>query len=208
MVIGNGPSLSGMDLSPLRGEVTFGMNRVYLLFERLGFATTYYTCVNRLVLEQCGSEIERLAMPKFLSWPGRRHVRDAHFVRCEWREPLGFGGDPTRGVWLGATVTYFTLQLAYYMGFRTVVLIGVDHRFSTPGPANQVVTSTGADPNHFSGEYFGRGFRWQLPDLEASERAYRLARERFESDGREVVDATVGGALTVFPKVAYGSLFG
>ena len=76
----------------------------------------------------------------------------------------------------------------------------MDHRFVTTGPAHQVVTSTGDDPNHFDPRYFGEGFRWQLPDLEGSEYSYGLARRVFERSGREFVDATVGGALEVFPK--------
>ena len=68
--------------------------------------------------------------------------------------------------------------------------------------------SDGPDPNHFSGDYFGKGFRWNLPDLETSEMAYRMAREYFEKAGRKIVDATIGGKLTVFPKVGYDSLFG
>jgi hypothetical protein len=89
------------------------------------------------------------------------------------------------------------------MGFEEVILIGVDHSFSTKGPANETVVSQGDDPNHFAPNYFGKGFRWQLPDLEASEQAYRLARRAFEADGRRVLDATIGGKLTVFPKVNY-----
>jgi len=34
-----------------------------------------------------------------------------------------------------------------------------------------------------------------------------MARNAFESAGRRVVDATVGGKLTIFPKVDYESLF-
>jgi hypothetical protein len=62
------------------------------------------------------------------------------------------------------------------------------------------VTSSGADPNHFDPNYFGKGFRWQLPDLQTSELAYRLAREAFESDRRRIIDCTVDGKLDVFPK--------
>ena len=88
-----------------------------------------------------------------------------------------------------------------------VVLIGVDHSFTTQGTPNTAVESQGDDPNHFSAAYFGKGFRWQLPDLQTSELAYRMAREAFAADGRQVLDATVGGRLTVFPKVDYYSLF-
>ena len=98
------------------------------------------------------------------------------------------------------------MQVAYHLGFQDVVLIGVDHRFASTGPANELVTSQGADPNHFDPNYFGAGVKWQLPDLEMSERAYRLANERFVADGRSIVDATVGGNLTVFPKVDFESV--
>jgi hypothetical protein len=46
-----------------------------------------------------------------------------------------------------------------------------------------------------------------LPDLETSEIAYRLAKMQYEANGREIVDATVGGKLDVFNKVKYKSLF-
>ena len=48
-IIGNGPSLKQMDLSPLQNEITFGMNRIYLMFPELGFQTTYFLTVNSLV---------------------------------------------------------------------------------------------------------------------------------------------------------------
>jgi hypothetical protein len=66
---------------------------------------------------------------------------------------------------------------------------------------------SGTDADHFDPGYFGKGSRWNLPDLETSALAYSLARKAYEADGRRVVDATVGGALEVFPKVDYGSLF-
>ena len=45
MIVGNGPSLAGMDLSPLRDEFTFGLNRSYLMFDRIGFNTTFLVAV-------------------------------------------------------------------------------------------------------------------------------------------------------------------
>jgi hypothetical protein len=93
------------------------------------------------------------------------------------------------------------------MGFETAILIGVDHNFTTQGKPNMTITSQGDDPNHFNPQYFGQGVRWQLPDLETSERSYRMARQAFEADGRQVLDATVSGKLMVFPKVDYLSLF-
>ena len=104
-------------------------------------------------------------------------------------------------------MTYVALQVAYYMGFNQVILVGVDHNFVTQGPPHSLVTLAGDDPNHFDPNYFGRGFRWQLPDLETSELAYRMAKSQFARAGGEVLDATVGGKLQVFPKISYESLF-
>lgn len=202
VIVGNGPSLKEMDLSLLRSEVTFGLNRGYLLFEKLGFAPTYLVAINVHVVEQFADEI--LAEPStiFVSWHARRWLPQGHRAILVRPAPgPAFSTDPARGIWGGATVTYAAMQLAYHMGFAEVVLIGVDHSFTTPGPAHQLVTSTGDDPNHFDPSYFGKGVRWELPNLDLSEVAYRLARRAYEADGRRIVDATVGGKLTVFPKV-------
>lgn len=209
-ILGNGPSLNRTDLGLLEDEITFGMNRIYLLYPQMGYQTSYYVCVNTLVIEQCADDIRRLEMPKFISWRGRKWLRDDReviFLDTDYTDPPAFAESAEGRLFEGSTVTYIALQLAYHMGFKEVVLIGVDHSFERNGQPNVTVISEGHDPDHFDSDYFGEGFRWQLPDLEASEAAYRMAREAFEQDGRRVVDATVGGKLEVFPKVDYDSLF-
>lgn len=209
-IMGNGPSLRNTDLTLLRGETTLGLNRIYLAFPELGFTTTYLVSVNELVLEQCAAEMRALAMPKFITWRARNAFwgdPNSLLLDTDFTGPENFSGSALGRMFEGFTVTYVAMQLAFFMGFQEVILIGVDHNFTTQGPANTTVTSGGDDPNHFSPQYFGKGFRWQLPDLEGSERAYRLARTAYEQAGRRIVDATVGGKLTVFPKVDYRSLF-
>ena len=208
-IIGNGPSLSKMDLTPLKDEITFGLNRIYLLFDRIGFSTSYFVCVNKYVVEQCAEEIVNVPCPKLIAWSGRYHLplaSDVLFIRSR-RGPKFCMDIAREGVWEGATVTYVAMQIAYHMGFQKVILVGVDHSFQSNGRPNQLVTSEADNVNHFHPHYFGKGFRWQLPDLEVSETAYRLARDVYERDGRSIVDATVDGKLEVFPKVAYESLF-
>jgi hypothetical protein len=207
-IIGNGPSLRQTDLSLLHSDVTFGLNRIYLLFGENGFSTTYLVSVNELVIEQCASELAALPCPKFFSWRARSVIEftpDTAFLFL--RPGPAFGIDVTKGIWTGATVTYVAMQLAYYMGFQKVILIGVDHRFATKGKPHTTVLSQGDDLDHFDPRYFGKGFRWQLPDLDTSEVAYHLAKSQFERDGREIVDATIGGQLDIFPKVNYEGLF-
>jgi hypothetical protein len=209
-IIGNGPSLSKMDLLPLKKEITFGLNRIYLLFDRLGFSVTYFVSVNPYVVEQSAEAIERLPCTKFIGWDAGRLLSvtpDTVLIRS--RSGPRFCTDvSTQGVWEGATVTYVAMQIAYFMGFSEVILIGVDHDFKTTGEPNELVVSQGADPNHFDPNYFGKGMRWQLPDLETSKVAYVLAKEAYEKTGRRIVDATVGGKLAIFPKVRYEDVIG
>ena len=209
VIIGNGPSLNRMDLSFLEREISFGVNRIYLLFERCKFRPSYYVAINPLVLAQSAAEIRNIAAPKFLSHKGVSFFPD---VRGDWvflqeAGEWAFSKDPCYGVHEGWTVTFVAMQLAYYMGFEEVVLIGVDHHFAQNGKPNQTVVAAGADQNHFHPEYFGKGVRWNYPDLKRSAISYQMAKEAFESDGRRILDATVDGRLTVFSKVDYQQQF-
>lgn len=211
-IMGNGPSLNKMDLAPLKGEITFGLNRIYLLFDRLPFSPNYYVCVNELVLEQFSREISALPMPKFLNW-NRRHLFDfsnptVSFIKLSLALNDYFALDIRRPLCSGGTVTYVALQIAFIMGFTEVILIGVDHSFVQKGTPNTVeVRRLEADPNHFHPDYFPKGTKWQFPDLRRAELAYALAKSMYERHGRIVRDATLNGKCPVFEHVAFSSLF-
>lgn len=227
-IIGNGPSLKITNIQQLKNEYTFGMNRIYLAFPEWGFPTTYLVSVNSLVIEQCAADFLNLKIPTFFSWrshkffnktanqqiskPANQQISESAntqspiFLHTTYTGPK-FAADATGRLWEGATVTYVCLQLAFHMGFDTVILIGVDHSFATQGKPNTTIVSPGDDPNHFDAQYFGKGFRWQLPDLDTSEVGYWMAKKAYEDAGRQVLDATVGGKLAVFEKVGYETLF-
>ncbi len=211
-IMANGPSLAQMDLTPLADEITLGMNRIYLLFDRLPFRPRYYVCSNELVLEQFSTDIRGLPMTKFLNWNRRRLFTPPDETTMFFHLKLGindsFGKDPTLHLWGGGTVTYVALQLAFYMGFSEVVLIGLDHNYAERGTPNTIETRNQADDqSHFHPNYFPRGIKWQLPDLRHSEAAYLLARQAYESDGRRILDATLGGKCQIFEKANFASLF-
>ncbi len=213
-IMGNGPSLKQTDISRLKNEITFGMNRVYLAFPEWGFSTTYLCITNDLVVEQFVDDIAAQPIPKFIAWRSHRHFEKLPpssfilptFIYTSYTGPR-FTPDVRWRVWEGATVTNLALQLAFHRGIEQAILIGVDHNFTDKGAANKTVTSQGDDPNHFMPNYFGKGVKWQLPDLDTSEIGYAFARDAYRKAGREVLDATVGGKLTIFPKVDYNSLF-
>jgi Protein of unknown function DUF115 len=201
VIVGNGPSLARTDLGLAASVDTFGLNRIYLLAAETGFVPTYHVVVNELLFEQFAAEFE--AVPSILIVPSRQKPRFSrrhriHFFR---QRPDGtFSTDLRDGVTAGGTVTCVAMQIAFHLGYDRVLLVGVDHRYAHDGRPNQELVSTADDPNHFSGKYFGPGVRWNAPDLVASEASYRQARNAFGKAGRRIIDCTVDGALTLFPK--------
>jgi hypothetical protein len=201
-----------MDLSPVAAVPTFGLNRIYLLFDRLPFTPTYHVAINDLVLEQFAHEISDLSMPRFLGWSQRTHFNmddpQLAFLRLRLGLRDRFSSSVLGPIASGGTVTFVALQLAFHMGFDEVVLVGLDHRFAASGTPNRTeVRSSEEDRDHFHPQYFPKGSRWQLPDLVRSELAYRAARVAFERSGRRIVDATPGGACPVFERADFGALF-
>ncbi len=212
-VIANGPSLARMNLDKLKNEFTMSMNRAYLLYDELGFLPSYYVCANELVLEQFADDIAGLKLPRFVNFSRRKyftHYKDDHgllFLRFGFKLNDQFEGDVTSAISSGGTVTFACLQLAYFMGFDEVILIGMDHDFAEQGRPNKIaVRTTPRDESHCHPDYFPEGARWQLPDLYRSELAYALARRAFEQDGRRIIDATAGGKCGVFEKMVFSTL--
>jgi hypothetical protein len=207
-IIANGPSLKKVDLKLLKDEFTIGMNRIYLLFDE-NFKTTYHAVINDLVIDQFTDELAELNCIKFTDWKKRDlfNGTDMNYVNISQAVKDGFATDLTERVYSGGTVTYVCMQLAYYMGFSEVIIIGMDHNFEDKGTPNKTEVRSGDDNNHFHPNYFPKGMKWQLPDLLRSELAYAKAKNAFEAVGRKIVDATVEGKCDVFEKVDYTSLF-
>ncbi len=163
--------------------------------------------VNDLVIEQAALQIKALNCVKFISQHNAAHLPESALTHhITHSPPHKFCKDISQGVNEGYTVTYAALQVANYMGFKEVVIVGMDHLFSYQGQPNETRFMQGDDSNHFDPAYFG-GQRWDDPDLARSEESYRLARQVFEIDGRRTVDATLNGACSVFEKQPYSEVF-
>ena len=164
---------------------------------------------NPNVIEQFSVEIDRLKSIKFLREDAKELIKNkwnTFFVKSMFS--LIFNKDFSNLCWFeGWTVTFCAMQVAYYLGFDEVILIGIDHFFKDTGVSNDLVVAKGNDENHFHPEYFGKGIKWQYPDLKRSEDSYLLARKAFEDDDRCVLDATIDGHLQVFKKVSFNDLF-
>lgn len=203
-IIGNGPSLNRMDLAPLMNYHSFGLNKIHLMLEKVDLNMSYHVAINPLVIEQSAKEIESLPCPSFISYNHAckviRPLSHIHFIYLG--APLLFQSDLTQKMFSSHTVTYTAMEIAYYMGFSTVFLIGVDHSFSASGKGGDKQLLKEDDLDHFDPNYF-KNQEWQLPNLEGSELCYRIAKYFFNRNGRDIYDATVDGKLQVFPKISY-----
>lgn len=218
-VIGNGPSLNQMDLRLLKDEITFGVNAIYLNYEKMGFSPTYYVVEDVFVAEDRADEINELQEPiKFFGNYLRYCLEDTQNtlwmnIRVnydEYDDFPNFSRNAARMLWVGGTVSYLSLQLAYFMGFSEVYLVGFDHSYQIPADARVnggKILSTSDDPNHFDPSYFGKGYRWHDPNVARMEKSLLKARKEFQLAGRKIFNATAGGNLEVFERVDYLSLF-
>ena len=221
-ILGNGPSLNKCDLSFLKNETTFGVNNIFLNYEKMGFHPTYYVVEDTLVAEDRAAQINAYhgMHAKFFGNYLQYCIDSAPDViwlnvrvnYSEYEEFPHFSTNAARMVWVGGTVSYICMQLAFYMGFKDVYLLGFDHSYKIPSDAivngqKKEITSESGDPNHFDPEYFGKGYRWHDPMVDRMEMAYRRANQIFQANHRHIFNATVGGNLTIFPRVNYDDLF-
>lgn len=222
-IIGNGPTLNEHDLSLLENEYTFGVNSFYYKTRETGFRPTFYVVEDSSVMKENIKEIKDYHAPfKFFPTIYKKlhpESPNTFFFKMnrgfyEKSSPNycvpRFSTDASKELFCGQSVTYINLQLAYFMGFTEVYLIGMDFSYVIPEShkrTGDVLLSDSDDPNHFHKDYFGKGKTWKDPKLERVGMNYRMAKLAYESTGRKIYNATVGGSLEIFDRVNYNSLF-
>jgi hypothetical protein len=206
-LLANGPSINKVNLNKLKGSYVMCMNRFYIKFEAMGFKPNYLVCIEETVLDQFYQDFSQLDIPIFVNWRSRSAIPNAVYLKESFDINLFFQPDLTKPANAGGTVTYVCLQLAFYMGFQKVIIVGMDHSFKETGvSAKAEIRKYDKDESHFDPNYFPKGMKWLLPDLIKSEYAYSIANEYYKEHGREIVDATIGGKCTVFNKVDFREL--
>lgn len=219
-IVANGPSLrtGDLDLLQQRGEITFGMNRIYKLFDQTRWRPTYYVCEDELIAQSQQMEISAIdAEAKFipieLKWWHGVDIKDAVYFHLNYdvenRYPFSFSTDIARQLDCRGTVTFSCMQLAAYMGFSEIYLLGVDHNYRVTIDINgNTVTDTSQK------DYFCEGYDDDIKDVVVHDmgnntRAYMDAKAFCDStNGKTAIyNATRGGKLEVFPRVDFDSLF-
>lgn len=208
-ILANGPSLKQMDFGKLKEEITIGMNRIYLLKEENGFLPNYLASIaEKTQLEQFNEDFNKLDITCFFPWDYHRKMSkkpNQFFIKGRFSPK--FVTDLTKRIGSGKSVTYACIQIAYYMGFDEVYLIGKDHSYNTDARTGTYFVSDGNESNHFIKGYYKSGMVWDAPDYETEEFVYSISKSAFEKNGRKIFDATINGKLDVFKKIDFNSLF-
>lgn len=210
-IIGNGPSLTAGDLELLKanGEITFASNRIYHIYDCTDWRPDFYVAFER---EFCRTnadmissiEVRSARFLNLVAWSRERESSSTFWLNCTskyiseklTKKNIEFSDDISVCVNDAYSVTYTMLQLAVYMGFGEIVLLGVDH-YEKRNPDM---------PEHFYGNKRGE---YRTPTyLEGIECGYVLADEEARKRGVNIYNATRGGQLEVFKRTDFDSMFG
>jgi hypothetical protein len=206
-IVATGPSLTVEDLEKLRNEITIGMNSICLAFDETDWRPTYYGIQDENVYKRLRNQIEALDVKcKFISNTILEtlniDIEDNHYIfpmdmlnhNLEHHKyNTKFSDNAYAVIYNGYTVTYSLLQLAVYMGFREIYLIGADCNYSS-------------DMKHHFKEY-GYTDPTFLSAGEMMTYAYKVAKKYADSHNVKIYNATRGGKLEIFERVDLDKLF-
>ena len=208
-VIGNGPSLTAEDLSSLSNEITFASNRIAKIFDTTDWRPTYFGMLDDDVVRAAGVKdgINRTECSKMFflkeSYSSFHDIKGdicwlhAWYQRKYLKNPQ-FSNDLTKGVYCIATVTYMLIQIAAYMGFTEIYLLGCDNTYAVERNKDGTLKV-----NVGKRSYFGAESEQEKASIGASweaDIAYGFAEKYSREHNFRIYNATRGGALEIFER--------
>ena len=205
-IVATGPSLIMDDLELIKDEYIISVNSIILSKDKTNFRPTYYLLQDPFVYKKLKNAILENPdyfvnppifgdivrwrcffdkKPKDVIYYGLNCLNHVSFEERDWK--YGFSKDFAKEVIDGFSVTYSAIQLAYYMGFTKVYLLGQDCNYSK-------------EVNHF--------ISYGLEKNNCSDGALRMIKALdylknylTQDDNFEIYNATRGGMLEVFERV-------
>lgn len=212
-IIGNGPSLTGEDLDRIASEYTFAANKIYTIYDRTIWRPTYYLCMDLgSIVSEIGLDLNKInAQKSFINWSAYKELGSqedvvyALFNReyiinmfdykgCKVSEncDVKFGN--------ALTVTFSAIQLAIYMGFKEIYLLGVDFSYPYYKDRKGKKHYTGEEKTHFSGGDYTDPKNVCYLLKYTNENGYKFAKNYCDEHGIIIKNLTRGGKLEVFDR--------
>lgn len=203
-ILATGPSLTLQDCEMLKSEYTFGMNSIIDLFEVTDWRPSFYGIQDINVYGKVkdklynyglkdifvGSEIGKYyKLPKSII-KFHNNFLEHRVMYFHKRFRTKFSNDAFVTVYDGYTITYSLIQIAAYMGFEKIYLVGCDNNY----------------PKEFEQRHF-KGCKTAVDDpssvfsFERCTIAYKMAKNYMDRSGLKIFNATRGGKLEIFDRI-------
>lgn len=219
-VIGNGPSLCIEDLNRIHhaGMISFACNMIFKCYDETMWRPDYYFFTDGIGIRKTFKDISAVNFVSdnckyiFSRSNGglEKYIHEIQnlvlfrYVYSKSEEEFDFSSDCSKKVYIGHTVTYAMLQMAVYMGFKEIYLLGMDHSFSIAQYSNGTVIKNEKVEDHpkMLGNYM-----WGVADPTKTTRIYLATKKYADSHGIKIYNATHGGQLEVFERVDFEKIF-
>lgn len=217
-VIGNGPSLKACDLDAIAdlGVYCFAANRINLIFDQTKWRPNCYLALDRQIYRNGDLTISNMMKENLEQYVFGKEVFDG--LSLEYKEKNNvaftslkpnsyyqkideFSTCPQKYSINGFTVTYIAMQLAYYMGFKNIYLLGVDCNYSRQIKSNGMIVEKSSSPTYFSSKYDSQNANLGYMDgmLQSYETAQLFSKK---TNGEfNIYNATRGGNLEIFERI-------
>lgn len=213
-IIGNGPSLKPKDLERLKGEFTFASNKIYKIFNNTTWRPTFYMVVDPIVLEENVKDINSVEAKTKFTLKVYKHLfnADIYFNNNLYKNKHGtFSSNIMESLYSSGSVSYHLLQIAHYMGFSEVYLLGHDYNFKGAVSKTKDLSFLKNEDNsqhYFSKDYIRADEKKPGQAPEEIYNGMEKAKLVYEESGRKIYNATRVTYLDVFELMNFDDLFG
>lgn len=208
-IVATGPSLTLQDIETLQknGEYTFGVNSIVTALKDTSWRPTFYCIQDYHAYLKFYNEIKNLDAIKFVGSIVKKyhHLEEdmIPFPQCVLNHGYAeqirqlpefrFSEDASLVVYDGYTIVYSAIQLAFFMGFNEIYLLGVDCNYAS------------------GSKYFNKESErqdiWSHNSTELMIQAFQKAADCCRNTNTRIYNATRGGKLEVFPRRNFDDLF-
>lgn len=220
-LIGNGPSLKMEDLEKIKEEPSFACNIIYKVFDKVKWRPTYYFISDVVAIhaiQKSGNLKKVLSHQMFVSKDVYKRIpaktqNIRYLDRINQKEYRVSSNILAYYVPAQATVMTLMIEMAIYMGFKEIYLLGVD--------CTNTFTAGHFEDNYTDREIDEYNLNWvrkktnraDLTLLELGEErrkrsldAYSKLEVYAKKKQVKIYNATRGGALEVFERVDFDKL--
>lgn len=229
-ILATGPSIRKQNLLPLKNEICLSLNMFYLHKDYKVVNPRYHIIsgiaphpkITNKLAKLWFHEIEEKVKAEylFMNYLDRQFVSKNKFLSSknvfysDFSTPPEMiqqnGIDASKSLYMSQTASMMAIQLAIYMGFHKIYLLGMDH--------DGILRYTKRLPMHFykpgesiferRGIHDGDNFDWEIEfhNQWMLWRQYKLMKKYADSCGVRIINITPGSLLDVFERRDYESI--